>query len=124
MAIEQADPRLRVLFVCAKNQWRSPTAEHLYRDDPRLEVRSAGVRAGARRRLHEDDLRWADLLFVMEREHKQWIAMHFHGLGLPPIVVLDIPDNYQYMDPELQELLRLSIGPELDSRLASEEKNA
>ncbi|MBL9174848.1 MAG: hypothetical protein JNL10_15025, partial [Verrucomicrobiales bacterium] len=59
--------RLRVLFVCSMNQWRSPTAEALYRNDARLEVRSAGVRIGARRRITQEDLEWADWIFVMER---------------------------------------------------------
>ena len=45
------DTRLRVLFVCAMNRWRSPTAEAMYRNDPRVAVRSAGVRQGARRPL-------------------------------------------------------------------------
>lgn len=31
--------RLKVLFVCSRNQWRSPTAEAMYRDDSRLSVR-------------------------------------------------------------------------------------
>lgn len=39
--------RLRVLFVCAMNKQRSLTAEQLYRNDTRLEVRSAGVRSEA-----------------------------------------------------------------------------
>jgi predicted protein tyrosine phosphatase len=62
--------RLRILFVCAMNKQRSVTAEQLYRNDARLEVRSAGVRSDANRRVSEDDLRWADIVFAMEREHK------------------------------------------------------
>jgi len=111
------EPTLRVLFVCALNQWRSPTAEVLYRDDPRLEVRSAGIRRGAKRRLTEKDLRWAQVIIVMERAHRQWIQNRFRATELPPIQVLDIPDDLEYMNPELQRLLRLAIDPEIASLL-------
>jgi predicted protein tyrosine phosphatase len=63
-----SDSRLNVLFVCAMNKQRSVTAERLYRNEARLEVRSAGVRAEAKRRINEADLKWADVVFVMERE--------------------------------------------------------
>jgi protein-tyrosine-phosphatase len=33
----------KVLFVCSRNQWRSPTAERVFATRPGLEVRSAGV---------------------------------------------------------------------------------
>jgi predicted protein tyrosine phosphatase len=109
--------RLRILFVCAMNKQRSVTAEQLYRQDARLEVRSAGVRSESNRRVSEDDLRWADVVFAMEREHKVWIRMRFEGLELPPIEVLDIPDDYECMDPHLQEMLRLMLDPEIAARL-------
>ena len=109
----QVEAKLKVLFVYALNQWRSPTAEVLYRNDARLEVRSAGIRPDAKRRLSEKDLRWADVIFVMEREHQQWIQEHFRDTALPPIQVLDIPDDLEYMNPELQHLLRLAIDPEI-----------
>ncbi len=108
--------RLRVLFVCALNKQRSATAERIYRDDPRVEVRSAGVRSEALRRVGEKDLRWADVVFAMEREHKRRIAEQFPQLELPPVDVLDIPDDYAFMDPELQRLLRAMLDPEIDAR--------
>lgn len=112
--------RLRVLFVCAMNKERSVTAERTYANDPRLEVRSAGVRADANRRVSEADLRWADVVFVMENEHRQWIRTRFEGVvDLPPIDVLDIPDEYAVMDPALQEILRLTLDPEIDALWAA-----
>ncbi|MFM1768972.1 MAG: hypothetical protein RJA22_1501 [Verrucomicrobiota bacterium] len=105
--------RLRVLFVCAFNQWRSPTAEHLYRNDPRLEVRSAGVRSGARRRLSSKDLEWAEVVFVMDREQRRSIHDQFAGQDLPDIRVLEITEDWPYMDPRLQEALVLAIESEL-----------
>ena len=111
--------RLKVLFVCAMNKQRSATAEQIYRNDPRLAVRSAGVRSGANRRVSEADLRWADVVFVMEQEHKLWIRMRFEGLTLPRIDVLEIPDEFEYMDPTLQEMLRMMLDPELEHLVAS-----
>jgi protein-tyrosine phosphatase len=110
--------RLKVLFICAVNKQRSATAEQIYRNDPRLEVRSAGVRAGANRRVSEADLRWADIVFAMEQEHKRWMQTRFRGLDLPPIDVLEIPDEFEYMDPALQEMLHLMLDPTIDALLA------
>src|SRR3954462_5984159 len=108
--------RLRVLFVCAMNKQRSVTAERICQNDARLEVRSAGVRADATRRGSDADLRWADVVFAMEREHKAWMSARFAGIELPPFEVLDIPDEYEVMDSQLQEILRLTLDPELDVR--------
>jgi predicted protein tyrosine phosphatase len=110
--------RLRILFVCAMNKRRSLTAEHIYRDDRRLEVRSAGLRTEAKRRVTEADLQWADVVFVMERKHQTWLRTQFANLELPRIDVLDIPDDYEYMAPALQEMLRLTLDPEIDALLA------
>ena len=113
--------RLRVLFVCAMNKRRSATAGRVYRNDPRVEARSAGVRANARRRVSENDLRWADIVFVMERSHKLAITTRFGdtpGLTLPPIDVLDIPDEFEFMDPNLIEILETMLDPEIDCRVS------
>jgi len=112
-----------VLFVCALNQWRSPTAEHIYRDDARLQVRSAGVRAEARRRVSAADLDWADVVFVMDRDQKRWIREQFRSLELPDIRILDVPDEFEYMDPRLQAALRAAIDPEIDALMQSPEPN-
>ena len=72
----------------------------------------------ARRRVSAKDIKWADVIFVMESEHKQWIATQFEGMKLPRIEILDIPDDYPYMDPELQRELRSLIDPEIDALVA------
>ncbi len=56
----------RLLFVCSRNQWRSPTAERLFGRDPRFQVRSRGVSKKARRTICDDDIQWADLILVIE----------------------------------------------------------
>ena len=103
------------------NKERSVTAERLYRNDARLEVRSAGVRSEAKRRVSENELKWADVVFVMEREHEVWISTRFEGMDLPAIDVLDIPDEFEVMDPELQKILRSLLDPEIAHLLEERE---
>jgi predicted protein tyrosine phosphatase len=52
------------------------------------------------------DLAWADVVLVMEDKHKsRLLAEHRAVLGQKTLHVLDVPDDYKYMDPELVELL-------------------
>lgn len=118
LAPHSMNPKLNILFVCALNKKRSVTAERLFRDDPRVAVRSAGVRTEAPRRINAADLAWADVVFAMEREHKQWIQTRFRDMDLPPIDVLDIPDDYEVMDPKLLAILMGLVGPEIEHRLS------
>ncbi len=106
---------MRLLFLCSRNQWRSPTAEKVYQNDPRVEVRSAGVSASARCRVSENLLRWADRVLVMEHAHKQRLREQFPEL-VPDlrIDVLDIPDDYEFMNPELVTLIRERVEPLLE----------
>jgi predicted protein tyrosine phosphatase len=104
-------PRINTLVVCSRNQWRSPTAERLFRDDPRLFIRARGLSSRSPQQLHDDDLIWAEIVFVMEANHRARIAGQFRdALGDTPLHVLDIPDDYQFMDPELVDLLKDRIG--------------
>jgi len=110
--------RINVLFICSLNRWRSPTAEQVWRRHPRVSARSAGTSAGARHPVSAADLEWADVIFVMEDKHRaRLLAEHRELLEHKPVHVLDIPDDYRYMDPELVELLDepvaalLALGP-------------
>ena len=103
-------PPLKLLFVCGRNLRRSPTAERLFRKDPRVSVRSAGVSDSSPRRVREDDLVWADLVLVMERKYAARIVAAFGHVGeLPAIESLEIPDEFEFMDEELIELLAAAI---------------
>ncbi len=114
-AAARTDGRLKVLFVCSRNQWRSPTAEQIWRRHPRLLTRSGGTSPSARHTVSADDVCWADVIFAMEDKHKSRLAAEFTGLlAGKPIHVLDIPDEYKYMDPELVEMLAQSVGSILD----------
>ncbi len=108
--------RINVLFVCSKNQWRSPTAEAIYRDDARVSVRSRGTARAARQTIQVGDLVWADLVLVMEDKHRQRLRADFsRETQFLPVEVLDIPDEYTFMDPELVELVRVAADPLIDA---------
>ena len=47
------------------------------------------------------------------------IQAEFRGLELPPIEVLEVPDVFAVMDPELIEILRAVLDPEFEQRLRS-----
>jgi predicted protein tyrosine phosphatase len=103
--------KINVLFVCSRNQWRSPTAEQVWRRHPALAVRSGGTSPNARHPVSATDIGWADVLFVMEEKHKsRLMAAYRRLLENKPVHVLDIPDEYKYMAPELVELLGASVG--------------
>lgn len=51
----------------------------------------------------------------MEQKHKTWIKEKIHKeLLYKKIIVLDIPDDYQYMDEDLIEILKQSMQHYLD----------
>ena len=103
--------RTNVLFVCSRNQWRSPTAEQVWRRHPALAVRSGGTSPNAKHRVSVGDVQWAQVIFVMEEKHKSRLLAELgRVIENKPIHVLDIPDEYKRMDPELVELLRQSVG--------------
>ena len=65
-------------------------------------MRSAGTSASARKTVNAKDILWADIIFVMEEKHKSRLKAEFTKLvKYKDIQVLDIPDEYQYMDEEL-----------------------
>lgn len=113
-----AEP-LHVLFVCSRNQWRSPTAERVWKNHSGIAVRSAGTNRSARRKLTVADLRWADLILVMEEKHSARIkAEHRDEVRYKALHVLDVPDEYHFMDPDLIALLKLKIEPLISEAMA------
>ena len=104
-----------ILFICSRNQWRSPTAEAIYSAHQHLHVRSAGTSSKARRRLSVKDIRWADLIIVMEEKHRQRIRAEFRDeVRYKAIEVLAIEDRYQFMDPELIDEIRAVVDSLLE----------
>ena len=106
--------KTKLLFVCSRNQWRSPTAETLFKNHPRYAARSAGTAPAARTRITAGHLGWADLIFCMEKKHADRLREKFpDALAGKSVVVLRIPDDYAFMDPALLELLRTELAAHL-----------
>ena len=57
---------------------------------------------------------WADVIFVMEKSHRQKLAARFRKyLSNKRVICLDIPDKFSFMDPELVRLLKTKVLPHL-----------
>ena len=79
-------------------------------------MRARGLAQSARRKLTAGDVGWAQLIAVMEDSHADRLCERFE-VGTTPLVVLDIPDEYRAMDPELIQMLRDAMEPILAQRL-------
>lgn len=102
---------MNLLFICSRNQWRSPTAEKIFSSQLH-NTRSAGTEPSARIGVTAKLIGWADIIFVMEKKHRERLNEKFNDLLLDKkLIVLDIPDEYQYMDEELILSLQLAVTP-------------
>lgn len=102
--------RPNILVICGKNKRRSRTAEFIFKNDSRFNIRSAGLSPKSDRKLTENDLRWADITLVMETDHRAKIKDLYNEVLSTEIEVLNIPDEYEFMDDELIEILQIKIG--------------
>ncbi len=101
----------KALFVCSQNRLRSPTAEQVFSKWPGVEVDSAGLGADATVQLSPEQIDWADMVFVMEKTHKNKLSAKFKKhLDGKRVICLDIPDEYEFMQPELIRLLEMRVG--------------
>lgn len=105
---------MNILFVCSRNQWRSRTAEAIFKGHAMHQVKSAGTANSARIKVTEKLLQWAELIFVMEKHHREKLKQKFGpAIQDKRIIVLDIEDHYGYMDMELIESIKTSVKPYL-----------
>lgn len=102
--------KVNILFVCGRNKRRSKTAELIFRNDTRFDVRSAGFSPNSPHQLSLHDINWADIIFVMEDAHKSRLRKAYRGIDLPRIEVLHIEDEYEFMDEELVDLLKAGVN--------------
>ncbi len=101
-----------VLFICSQNKLRSPTAEAVFAEAPGIDVDSAGLNNDAIVPLSPEQVEWADLIFVMEKEHRNKLSQKFkRHLNRQRVIVLGIPDDYDFMDPDLIRLLKMKVMP-------------
>jgi predicted protein tyrosine phosphatase len=99
-----------ILFVCGRNRRRSPTAESVFGNHPNVEVASAGTNPDADTPLSAELVEWADIIFVMEKSHRRKVSAQFRlSLKNARVVCLDIPDEYEFMDSELIQILKSKV---------------
>ena len=99
-----------ILFICGKNRRRSPTAEQIFAARPGIEVASAGLSHDADNLVSAELVGWADIVFVMEKLHRTKLLAQFRSsLNGTKVICLDIPDRYEFMDPDLVALLKLKV---------------
>ncbi|MGD0736936.1 MAG: phosphotyrosine protein phosphatase [Terracidiphilus sp.] len=100
---------------------RSPTAEAIFSTCEGIQALSAGTNPDAETPVSADLIEWADLVFAMENIHCRRLKKRFPAqLKAKKVVVLAIPDNYKYMDPELIRILRTKVPPHLKSNRATQ----
>ena len=99
-----------LLFLCGRNRLRSPTAEHLFAKWPEVETASAGLNPDADNPVCSEMIEWADVVLVMEHSQRRKLNEQFgKRLAQKRVVVLDIADDYKYMQPELVRLLEAKV---------------
>jgi predicted protein tyrosine phosphatase len=109
----------KALFLCSTGLLRSPTAASVFTQPPYgWNTRSAGVSVEyALIPVTLPLLFWADKVILMEREHKDALSRIFSTRveklekekGGDFFNILDIPDDFAYIDKELVTLLRARV---------------
>lgn len=73
-------------------------------------MRSAGFKNSSDVQIGDDDVEWADYIFVMENIHKKKLQDKFGKmLNKQNVICLGIPDNYKYMDEALIKILEMKV---------------
>lgn len=103
-------PLINLLFICSQCKLRSPTAETVFSQYEGIEALSAGTNNDADTPVSADLIDWADIIFVMEKSHRNRMIRRFNAsLRGKRLVVLGIPDDYEFMDPGLVRLLEARV---------------
>ena len=98
---------MNILFVCSQNKRRSLTAEKMFDGVNGHFVRSAGTEKNSRVKVTPGLIGWADMIFCFEKKHLRRLREKYsEEIGGKNVVTLNIPDDFEYMDEELQDILR------------------
>jgi predicted protein tyrosine phosphatase len=97
---------MNLLFICSENRLRSPTGEEVFSNYEGINAIGCGTNTDAQTTVSGDLIEWADIVFVMEKSHRNKVSKKFKDLLKgKKLVCLDIPDEYERMDPFLVRLL-------------------
>ena len=104
-----------ILFICSANKYRSRTAEDIFCDlFPNFNFESAGTNRKicyqlGTNFLNEEQLTWADKVYVMEDKHHKFIQKEWGAAFTKKIVILHIKDHYEYGDKNLKSILEQKV---------------
>lgn len=102
---------MNLLFVCSENRLRSPTGEEIFSNYEGISAIGCGTNSDAETSISGDLVEWADIIFVMEKSHRNKVSKKFkHLLKGKKLVCLDIPDEFGRMDPALVRLLENRVS--------------
>ncbi|WP_308365334.1 MULTISPECIES: phosphotyrosine protein phosphatase [unclassified Microbulbifer] len=97
---------MNLLFVCSENRLRSPTGEEVFSKYQNVNAVGCGTNSDAETPIGGDLIEWADIIFVMESSHRNKVSKKYKDLlKNKKLVCLDIPDEYERMDPMLVRIL-------------------
>lgn len=110
----------RVLCICSGGLLRSPTTALILSVEPfNFNTRSAGVDSHHALICVDDVLmEWADEIVVMNEKQKRQLEHRWPNHSVP-VLVLDIPDMYQYRQQELVDQIRDKYPKALEAYLAA-----
>lgn len=106
---------MNILFICSANKLRSKTAEDYFSNKyPNHTILSAGTNIKTCNKegttpLEEWMLEEADIIYVMEKKHKEEINKAVGDKYNKKIVILNIRDDYKYFQKELIDILNKNI---------------
>ncbi|MBO6308701.1 MAG: protein tyrosine phosphatase [Oribacterium sp.] len=101
---------MNILFVCSQNKRRSLTAEKIFDGINGHTVRSAGTENNARIKVTPGLIGWADIVFCFEKKHLRRLKERYSDeISGKNVITLNIPDEYGYMDDDLQDILWSSV---------------
>ena len=105
---------MNLLFVCSENRLRSPTGEEVFSTYENISAIGCGTNSDAETPVSGDLIEWANIIFVMEKTHQNKVSRKFKDLLKgKKLVCLDIPDNYERMDPDLVRILKSKVTKHL-----------
>lgn len=82
----------------------------MFADWPGLETASAGLNHDAEEAVTSELVEWADVIFVMERAHRNKLQKRFKPhLKRARVICLGISDDYDFMAPDLVALLKARV---------------
>ena len=96
-----------VLFVYTGNKDPSSTSKRIHVDQPDMEVKSAGTSHYAATPVTKELIIWSDIIVVMEKYHRNLLKNRFYSSLIgKEMIVLDIQDEYDYMQEDLIDLIK------------------